>query len=286
MPPDIVFPIGCTVALFGLVLLLVILIQRSQRIERAIAHQVEVIRERDQPIMLVNHRISAGLIQRLNEPQLARLRGCVVSIGADRIAIYERCETLPERFQFRPDQLRWFGRPHKYTSGRNEIWLHVDDDSGWHLIRLWFYRDDMRDLVRTLKAVVVPELVTAYRRQRPYIHVGPVRARPANQDLQGAWRLAEPLLLYLMPRFLVLLHGTTVLRAIPLEQVRHIGALRRLDQPGAHGLVRFRAEDEDFAFALPRHQQFANSLARAARLTLEAPLERKRKGKTEEEEEF
>ncbi|MBZ0277627.1 MAG: hypothetical protein K8I60_15885 [Anaerolineae bacterium] len=206
-----------------------------------------------------------------------RWRQGVIVITQAAITFYPRRLKMDQRIDFAPGRLRWFGRPVKYTPGINEIWLHFEQEDGWQLLKIRLYKDDMRALVRALKAVVTPELVTAYRRQRPYVHAGPVIAQPATQDLQGAWHLDEEVTLYLMPLYLVILHGTAVLRLIPLEAMAEIGALRRLDQPGAAGLVRFRAEEETLAFALRHYDSFAASLAQAARLTLEDPLERKQK---------
>jgi hypothetical protein len=140
-------------------------------------------------------------------------------------------------------------------------------------------------LVRALKQVAAPELVTAYRRQRPYVHSGPHNVRPATQDIHGAWALGDAFALYLMPRFLVILEDSRVLRKIPLEAIQQIGALRRIDAPQADGLVRFRAEEEPFAFSLPGYEAFAASLAEAAKRSLEAPLEQKQKGKEDYDDE-
>jgi hypothetical protein len=180
---------------------------------------------------------------------------------------------------FTPDQLRWFGRPKKYHYGTNEMWLHVEQRGQWHLIRLRLARETMMDLVRALKQVAAPELVTAYRRQRPYIHQGPLVAHPATQDVLGAWSLGDPVSLYLMPRALVLLAGAQVQRVLPLEQIQQISAIRRLDQPGAEGLVRFEIAGEPFAYALPGHDTFAAALAEAAKRTLEDPVLWQRKKK-------
>jgi hypothetical protein len=147
------------------------------------------------------------------------------------------------------------------------------------------YQGLTQDFVRGLKVIASDELVTAYRRRRPYIHVGPVDAHPANQDIHGAWSLDEPVTLYLMPRFLVILRYTTILRKIPLEAIQEIGAFRRLDEPQANGLVRFRAEEETLAFALAQHDEFAVSLADAAKRTLEEPIMQKQKKKYDEEDE-
>jgi hypothetical protein len=208
----------------------------------------------------------------------------ILTARPDDVTIHPRKKRNTAPFAFTPDQIRWFGRPQKYSAGRNELWLHLEMGGGWHLVKFQLYEGLMRDLVRALKAVSSEELVTAYRRRRPYIHAGPATGQPADQDIHGAWTLdGPPVTLYLMPRFLVILHETRVLRKIPLETVQQIGAFRRLDEPSANGLVRFRAEEETLAFALDQHEDFALALAEAAKRTLEAPIMQKQKKKDDDE---
>jgi hypothetical protein len=209
----------------------------------------------------------------------------IVTVKPGTIEILPRKQRAPEPFTFTPDQIRWFGRPQKYSPGRNDLWLHLENGDGWQLVKFRLYEGLMRDLVRGLKMVVSEDLVTAYRRRRPYIHEGPAQAQPATQDIHGAWTLDEPVTLYLMPRFLVILQATMVLRKIPLEAVQQIGAFRRLDEPQANGLVRFRAEEETLAFALEKHDLFAASLAEAAKRTLEEPIMQKQKKKDDDYDE-
>lgn len=272
-PPDLL-------ALCGVFLLIAVLIAFSLRAvhrEQAIARRLTQVRPPD--TLLDLHSIDLRWqVCRLGERQLHWKRG-VLLLTPDCCTFYQRDPRLSELYRFTPAQLRWFGRPHKYTYGYNEIWLHVESEAGWQLIKLRLYRDAMQQLVRALKVFAAPELVEAYRRRRPYIHYGPVSAQPAAQDIHGGWTLAAPVQLYLMPRFLLILNQGTVLRKILLEAVQQVGALRRLDAPRARGLVRFRAEEETFAFAVDQHEATALALAEAAKRTLEAPIERKQKAK-------
>ncbi len=195
------------------------------------------------------------------------------------ITIYP-IKTPPEAvFSFSPDDIRWFGRPEPYGPGRNEIWLHVEEKRQWRLVKIGLGQVQMADFVRALKPLVDPILVTAYRRRRPYIHLGPVSAQPAEQDIHGAWSLEAAVSLYLMPRYLLLLHDDAVQSLIPLESVQQISALRRLDAPTANGLVRFHTAEANYAFALKDYEAFATALAEAAKRTLEAPVMQKQKGK-------
>lgn len=279
MSPDEFVPLFIVILLALLFVWGAVSVRRQKAIAAALARHVA----EKPPLLVVNTPSmrwqTAQPGQRESSPKRA-----VLLITPTCFSILKRTPDMPEALSFTPDQLRWFGRPQKYSSGNNEIWLHVEQAGGWHILKIRLYRETMLQLVRALKAFASPELVEAYRRRRPYVHVGPVEAQPAAQDIHGAWSLDKPINLYLMPRFLVILQGQTVLRKIPLEAVQQIGALRRLDAPGERGLVRFRAEEETFAFAVDNHETFAAALAEAAKRTLEAPLERKQKPRDDDPE--
>jgi hypothetical protein len=206
--------------------------------------------------------------------QRTRWQPFIIALTPSQVAIYDGTPGTQEPcFTLAPDQLRWFGRPQKYHGGRNDIWLHVEIDQQWVVVKLRLYRYAMQDVVRALKAIATPEQVTAYRRRRPYIHYGPVTAQPIDQDMLGAWVLHEPVSLYLMPSHLVVLDGVTVRQAIPLETIQAVSAVRRADRWRAAGLVRFQADGQPLAFALQPYEAFANALGEAARRTLEDPVE-------------
>jgi hypothetical protein len=184
------------------------------------------------------------------------------------------------------DGLRWFGRPVKYHDKRNELWLHVEQGSEWLLVKLRLWRHPMQELIRALKQIVRPELTTAYRRHRPYIHEGPVAARPAEQDIYGAWTLGESLFLYVMPLYVVLLSRDQVQRLLPLERIQQIAALRRLDAPDADGLVSLTFEGEKLAFAVKDYERLATAISEAAKRSLEEPVLQKQKKKENDEDEW
>lgn len=273
MPPE-----GVVCTAFAFVFFILFLRVRHEiRLEKAVKALVERLKSDAGNLLELNYPAANAQLEQPGYPPVQRWRRAVLEITAKTIAVHWRTLAMDQSTAFSPADLRWFGRPRKYTSGENEIWLHFERKGEWWLLKTRLGREAMRMLVRALKAATSPELVTAYRRRRPYIHVGPLVAQPATQDLQGAWHLQDAVTVYLMPRFLVVMRGTSVLRAIPLETMQEIGALRRLDEPRADGLVRFRAEQETFAFATQQYEQFAESLAQAARLTLEDLLERKQK---------
>jgi hypothetical protein len=202
---------------------------------------------------------------------------CLLFFGGTHLGIdlQERDGTFETGLDIQVDELRWFGRPQKYDQvfPRNELWLHVERANRWMLVKIkrLHYGDALR-LVRALKQIAPPEIVTAYRRQRPYIHVEPVFAQRAEQDIYGAWTLHEPLRLYLMPLHLVRLNlDWIVADTIPLATITQVAAVRRMDAPG--GVVRFRSGDATLAYALDDYPGLALALAEAAKRSLEAPPE-------------
>ncbi len=203
----------------------------------------------------------------------------IFTLSAQGLSLYPIKTPPTAAFQCAIEDIRWFGRPQPYSAGNNEIWLHVERKREWVLVKLRLSQIEMMDFVRALKLLVDPALVTAYRRRRPYIHYGTVQSQPAEQDIHGAWTLEASVSLYLMPRYLLVLHDDAVQQLIPLEAVQQIGALRRLDAPQANGLVRFQTAEAHYAFALKDYEAFANALADAAKRTLEAPVMQKQKGK-------
>lgn len=209
----------------------------------------------------------------------SRWRPFVIVITPDQIVIRDLAPEPRQAIRFAPADLRWFGRPKKYTSGTNTIWLHVALDGRWHVVRVRLTRLPMQALVRALKQVAAPEQVMAYRRRRPYVHFGPVPARPAAQDVYGAWALGEPVSLYITPAYLVVFNGEIVRQAIPLETIQNVSAARRIDQPDAAGLVRFSVDGAAAAYALDAYEPFAQALSEAARRTLEDPVMWQRKKK-------
>ncbi|MCC6803145.1 MAG: hypothetical protein IT319_09690 [Anaerolineae bacterium] len=206
-------------------------------------------------------------------------RGGIVSVTPEQITVYPRKSALDETVVFSFEGLRWFGRPVKYHSGRNEIWLHFEQAGRWHLIKLRMYRHRMAELVRTLKPLAAPALVTAYRRRRPYVHYGPAQVAPAEEDIHGAWTLDPALTLYLTPLHVVLLRDGQVGRVIALENVRKVTAMRRIDRPSADGLAVFEVDGEALAFAAKDYEALAGAIADAARRSLEEPLLQKQKSK-------
>ena len=213
-------------------------------------------------------------------------RNGVIALTGEGLEIYPRKRTMNEVYTFPHGALRWFGRPVKYHAGRNEIWLHFQFEDRWQVVKLRMYRGAMADWVRMFKEFATLELITAYRRHRPYVHYGPMRVQPAVEDIYGAWTLQDAVALYIMPMQIVLLRGTQVLRTITLTQVTQVAAMRRIDKPKADGLVCFSAGEEQLAFACKDYQMLGEAIAEAAKRSLEQPLAQKQKGKKDEDEDY
>jgi hypothetical protein len=274
--------------------LLVYAVRRQAAWMRAVADWQARVREElhplwmipNDPYLLYNARYA---VESIGAPQqrwwIRQRRVALLAATSDSLFIYPKALEMRTDNVFSWKDLRWFGRPQPYQSGNNTIWLHFEYEGRWSKVSIRLSREKMMEFVRLSKEMAESDLVTAYRRRRPYIHLGPVQASLAQQDIHGAWTLDAPVQLYLMPRFLVILKGGVVSQKFPLESIQTVGALRRLDQPGAEGLVRFRVGEADFHFAVANHEAFAAALAEAAKRTLEAPLERKQKKKEEDEDE-
>lgn len=202
-------------------------------------------------------------------------RNCVVVVSLEGVTIYPQTQKMDVSFHFARENLRWFGRTTKYVDGKNEIWLHFEQNGTWQLLMLRTTKSIMQSLVRGLKQIATPEQIKAYRRHRPYVHAGPVDAWSAEQDLYGVWSVhPETQTLYLMPAFLIWLDGVQVRHKIALEQIQQIEALRRVDAPDQDGVIRFRVNDEPEAraYVLAEYLEFGAALAEAAKRSLEDPF--------------
>jgi hypothetical protein len=203
----------------------------------------------------------------------ARWQSCLCSVEQDGFHLYPRTRKWDQHVHFAAASLRWFGRPHKYQPGNNDIWLHFEHNQGWHVLMLQTNRHAMQQFVRAVKQIATGEHITAYRRQRPHVHLGPLAAQHASEDLYGVWTVVPQLLsLYLMPSALVELQETQVQRILPLETIQNIEVMRRLDVPDAHGVVRFKhMQGEQIAYTSAAHVEFAEALIAAARRSLKNP---------------
>lgn len=251
---------------------------REYRLQRAVYRYLLTLKEQQPDILFFEQTFNRYVLDIINGKAIRKRRG-MITLSSQEIGVYPLKMPPEAAIRFTPQDIRGFWRPQPYDSGMNELWLHVERKREWVVVKLWLGREQMMEFIRTLKPMVAPEMVIAYRRQRPYIHYGPVKAQPAEQDIHGAWTLTASVSLYLMPRYFLVLHDDAVQQIIPLESIHQVAALRRLDAPQADGLVRFETAEAHYAFALRDYETFANALADAAKRTLEAPVMQKQKGK-------
>lgn len=263
-------------------------------LQRSYRARVEEIQARQPLYFSTYHRWRYALMT-IGTNEQERWAACLVSLEADGLHLYPRTRQMDLHVFFARDTLRWFGRPAKYERyKRNDIWLHFETGERWMRLALRSDYSPMTDLVRTLKTLATEAVNTAYRRHRPYIHLGPLPALPAEQDLLGAWQASgPPLELYLMPLHLVLLRGEEVLRKLALEAIQQIEVMPRMDLPrgSSQGALRFRyqtdEEAETHAYLVDDYLHVGASLVEAAKRSLEEPpiFYGKKKGKGNQEDE-
>jgi len=206
-------------------------------------------------------------------------QGCTFMVTAKGIAIYRSGELL---LTIQKHELRGFWRhPNDYIK-RNELWIHAQIDLTWSILKVSYSKQGKNRLFRAISAISTEEQRKAHHRPPPYIHRGPTKAFPAQQSLTGEWEMGDAIRLYLMPLYLVIFAGDEVQRTIDLSKIQEIAALKRMEGGNPAGLIRFRSDEEDFAFALNNYEAWANDLAEAAKRSLEEPVIRKRKGKDDE----
>jgi hypothetical protein len=205
----------------------------------------------------------------------------ILFIGHKRIAIYP----YPPKEDSQPlvsidtQELRGFWRPTIYHEKKNEVWIHAESMQHWRILKLKAWKSDMQAVIRGLKEVHSPEQVKAYRRSRPYPHLGPAPVLPAKQSLTGEWELFNAIELYLMPLHLVILKEGIIQRVLHIEAVQNIAALKRMEGGEPVGIVRFVHDEENFAFATNDYEAWASAIAEAAKRSLEEPVMQKQKSK-------
>lgn len=238
------------------------------------------------PIYL-SHALGLARYKVVQPGQRERWRRGVLVITHKRLALYDASAETGDSplFHAQPDEIQGFWRPVKYQDGLNEIWIHTQIGVTWAILKLSLQKTEMQKLIRAMKAITTEEQIKAYRRRRPYIHREPAIAYPAKQTLQGEWELYDPVTLYLMPLALVILQEETVKQVLLLADMQQIAALRRMEGGEPAGLIRFALGEADYAFATNAYEAWAHDLAEAAKRTLEEPLQRKRKSKSDDDEE-
>ena len=180
-------------------------------------------------------------------------------------------------------EIEGYWRPQKYQEGVNGIEIHANAAGHWSILKVRLMKSRMMALVRALQERVDEDIVRAYRQRRPYLYRPPAPAHLATQDLYGMWTHGDSFNLYLTPSRLVFLgDGDQVEQVIRLRDLQNIRVFNGIDAASGD-LVCFHlpAGKEDIAIAVEDAEAWAQSIATAARRTLEEPVTRKRKAYNE-----
>lgn len=224
--------------------------------------------------------------QAMGEKDSKQWRPCILFVGHKRLAVYPRPaqEDASPLVSIAPHELRGFWRPIPYHSGENEVQIHAQIGLTWGILRLKLPQSQMYLLIRAIKELSTADQIKAYRRQRPYPQKGLSPAYPAEQRLTGEWELFNPVDLYLTPLHLLVLRQGEIQKVFNLDQIQQIGALKRMEGLQNEGVFRFHAENKVYAFATNDYEAWAESLADAAKRSLEEPVMRKQKSKDASDE--
>lgn len=208
-------------------------------------------------------------------------------VNDEHITIYRRIGTETPIFHCLGHEVKGFWRPRIYQDGINSIEIHANVGGVWTILKVRLTRSRMMALVRALKTFVDEDAERSYRQRRPYIYRPPAPAQLATQDIYGMWHYEREFNVYLNPASLIFLgEGDTVERVINLRHLQNIRILRSKEDNVERGLVCFRvttpdddSAGEDVAISVDDYSAWAESIALAARRTLEEPITRKRKSK-------
>ncbi|TVR20877.1 MAG: hypothetical protein EA396_09405 [Anaerolineaceae bacterium] len=211
----------------------------------------------------------------------------ILYVSNKHIVIHRRTGTETPIFYCLGHEIEGFWRPRIYQPGINSIEIHANVAGQWTILKVRLTRSRMMALVRALKYFVNDDIERSYRQRRPYIYRPPAPARLATQDIYGMWHYERAFNVYLNPASLVFLgEGDAVERVINLRHLQNIRILRSDESNVERGLVCFRVTPpdddslaEDVAISVDDYSAWAESIALAARRTLEEPITRKRKGK-------
>lgn len=202
----------------------------------------------------------------------------ILVLRRHQLDIHPYLPKLTKPLIFDVNGLSWFYR-HRATDKDQEILLnrlelhfHNHNDT-WHVLMLTLEDTDIERFMQSLKQVM-----PIYPRHHPYNIFKPTTGQIATQDIQGSWTLGAKYTLYLSSVDLIIARGRTVIDRIPFDEITDVAAMRRIDTRLAlAGLMRFRANDRPYAFAMTNYEDFAAAFAEMAGVQLQWATERKTK---------
>lgn len=172
------------------------------------------------------------------------------------------------------EDIQWVSPATVADTGQASITLDLEIAHYWRLLTLQMPEADMNRLAALLRRTLSPANYPL--NGRPGAHFGPVVARVAGQTLQGEITLGADVMLYVMPRLLLVLRGDLVQAKLDLSSIRRILAVERQHGPldnllksAPDGMIRLHSMTETVAFALPDYIELAEELAYATGCSIE-----------------
>lgn len=193
-------------------------------------------------------------------------------IEAGGIAWHDRITREDHYIAF--EDIQWVSPATVTDNGQASITLDVEVDHHWRLLTLQMPEADMNRLAALLRRTLSP---THYALNgQPGAHFGPIAARVAGQTLQGEITLGADVMLYVMPRLLLVLRGDLVQAKLDLSSIRRILAVERNPGPLDNllksvpdGMIRLYSMTETVAFALPAYLELAEEIGYATGCSVE-----------------
>lgn len=221
----------------------------------------------------------------------------ILFITDKEVLIYPENGSDETLVTFRSDEIIGYWRPRPYhgdklidmdtgwrsKKGSNEINIHANVNGQWVIIKLWVKQAEAKKIVKRLKGLVSEDILRSYRQRPPYIYHPPSPALLMSEDLYGIWYEDHRFRLYLTPSTLVFLDDKddVIERMIYLRDIQNVRLLQQKGDGDKDGLICFDLENqsEQIAVAVDGSDKWARSIARAARRTLDDPIDRKQKDK-------
>lgn len=152
----------------------------------------------------------------------------------------------------------YYWLPSEQTRKQSVVWIHLAAYDLWYLLRVQVNPPqdsaDKRRLDGSL-AKLLPNLPTL-----PPVHLGAVEAHLAVQDDDDTWVTENPVQLFLMPHYLVVLHDDGVVRYTIATEDMQAAVFIATDD--ALGIVRLTVNGVYRALALPDAQRWTQALRR------------------------
>jgi hypothetical protein len=144
-----------------------------------------------------------------------------------------------------------------------QIWLDVEMSQSLYTLKLRIPDQIRTEFLQNMYDFATKEQFHTYKANIPYMP-RLVNGSKVEQKLTGEWERLKAQALYLNPSHLILLNSWWKLeKTISLLGIQDIEAIPRMDEERT-GILRFRAEEKLYSFAIPEYEAWATALAEAA----------------------